>query len=157
MKKRRSFIDKVKQEYKKRIDAIKNAVILIIMFALFIVGYFVSWSFLNKPLNDNQIKACKQVAHDVYYLKIIDKSEIPKEYSVNTTIATITVRSANILYRGKVIAKLQNGELVMTPDMETFDAIYISVLLGILFMVVPVLIIAKVGSNYKENKKVKVI
>lgn len=154
MKERKNFIDKVKQVYEKHTNAIQATVLVVIAIALFIAGYLVSWNFLRKPLNDNQFELCEQVARDVYAQKGTVIVEAPEDFSVEMTTTTITVKYANRLCRGKVIAKLQNGELVMTRNMEIGDAVFVSILMGILFVLVPALVIAIIGSIYEKlNKK----
>lgn len=65
---------------------------------------------------------CEQVVQDVYAQKGQVIVEIPEDFSVSITETTITVKAANNR-RGKVIAKLHNGELVMTREMETDNTI----------------------------------
>lgn len=66
--------------------------------------------------------------------------EVPENFFVSQTTNTITVKSTNILYRGKVIANVQNGELVMTRDRETEEAVILSILTGIVFELVSIII-----------------
>lgn len=144
---------KLKEIYSQHENAIQLAILIILVIALSIGGYLVSWNFMERPLNDSQFELCEQVARDMYAQKGNVIVEEPEGLSVSMTTTTITVKSDNTLYRGKVIAKLQNGELVMTRDMETGKAVYHSILMGILFVFVPILIVADAWRIYKKIKK----
>ena len=125
---------------------------------LFIAGYLVSWIFLSKPLNNSQLELCEQVARDVYTQKGNAVVETLDNFSVSMTTTAITVQSANLLNRGKVIAKKQNGELVITQDMETGKAVFISILMGIEFVLVPDLIFScayAISKKIREFEKIK--
>ena len=148
MKERKTFIGKVKQLYSQH----KTTVLVIIVIALFISGYFVSWNFLVKPMSDTQFELCEQVARDVYDAQGQIIIEVPKDFSVSMTVTTITVKSADSLCRGKVVAELRNGELVITQDLETGDAIFLSIVMGIMLAVVSILIFRIVYDFTKELK-----
>lgn len=144
----------LKEIYSQHEYAIQTAILIIFTIALFIGGYLVSWNFMEKPLNDSQFELCEQVARDVYAQKGNVIVEAPEDFSVSMTTTTITVQSANNLYsRGKVIAKLQNGELVMMRDIETGEAVCNSILMGILFVLVTFLIVAGAYVIYEKIKK----
>ncbi|MCI9177733.1 MAG: hypothetical protein HFJ28_04055 [Clostridia bacterium] len=143
----------LKEIYSQHKDAVQIAILIIFAIASFIGGYLVSWNFMEKPLNDSQFKLCEQVARDIYAQKRSVIVEVPKNFSVSMTATTITVQSANKLYRGKVIAKLQNSELVMTRDMETREAVFWSILMGILFILVAILMFEGVCKIYQKVKK----
>lgn len=153
MKTRKKFIDNVRQMYAQHEDAIQIAGIAILLIAIFIAGYLVSWNFLEKPLNDGQFEFCEQVARDVYAQKGQVIVEAPEDVSVATTTTTITVKLADGTYRGYVVAKLQNGELVMTRNFETGDAIFTSILMGILFICVFVILVLIGDKIYKKIKR----
>lgn len=143
----------LKEIYSQHKDAIQIAILIILAIAFFNGGYLVSWNFMEKPLNDRQFELCEQVARDVYASKGNVIVEAPEDFSVSMTTTTITVQSANNLYRGKVIAKLQNGELVMTRDMGTGEAVFLSILMGIIFVLVAILIATVACGIYEKIKK----
>ena len=89
-----------------------------------------------------QILACEQVARDVYAQAQKGTSifEVPEDYSVSIDSTTINVRLANDKYRGKVIAKVQKGELEMTQDREIGSAILDSIVVGLIFILYPLMI-----------------
>lgn len=151
MKKRKTL----KQLYKQHEDAIQIAVIVIIAIAIFSAGYFVSWNFIEKPLSENQFEMCEQIARDVYNQKkqqvIV---EAPEGFLVSISTTNITVESANPFFRGKVLASLQNGELVMTRHVEQGEAIFLSILMGILFICISILIVQKYKKDGKVNSKI---
>lgn len=140
----------LKEIYSQHKDAILNAIFIIFAIVLFIGGYLVSWNFMQKPLDDSQFELYEQVARDAYTQKENVIVEAPEDFSVSMTTTTITVQSANMLHRGKVIAKLQNGELVMTRDMETGTAVFVSILIGILFILITIYIVAGACKIYEK-------
>lgn len=149
MKERKTFIDKVKEVYEQYTDATQIAMLVAIAIALFIAGYLVAWNFFEKPLNDNQFEACEQVARDIYAQKAVI-SEVAEDFSVSMTTTAITVRPTRSPYRGKVIARVQNDELVIIRDMETGGAIFFSILIGIFFVLVPILLLEVGVSIYQK-------
>lgn len=133
---------KLKEIYSQHKDAIKAAMGIIIAIMLFTSGFLISWNFMQKPLNDSQFKLCEQVVRDVYEQKGADIIvEAPEGYSIVITETTIKVGLKNKFYRGEVVAKLQNGELVFTRDMKTGGAIFVSIVMGILFVLITTVII----------------
>lgn len=151
MKERRTL----KEVYSQHKDAILNAVFVIAVIASFICGYLLWWNFMAKPLNDSQFELCEQVARDVYAQKGTVIVEVPEDFYVTITETTIRVELLNCSYRGKVIAKLQNGELVMTRDMQTEEAVFFSILVGIVFGLVTILIAIYIKENYQITKSRK--
>ena len=138
MKERRTFIGKVKQVIEQHMNTIEAIILVVIV--LFIASFLVSWKLFHKPLSTNQFEACEQVARDVYAQAQKGTSifEVPEDYSVSIDSTTINVRLAN--YRGKVIAKVQKGELEMTQDREIGSAILDSIVMGLIFILYPLMI-----------------
>lgn len=149
MEKRKTFIDTVKQVYEKH----ENALLIFSCILLFIAGYLVSWNFLKKPLNEGQFKQCEQVAYSVYEQKGNVIVEAPEDFYVNMTTTEITVKLTSGLHRGKIVARLQNGELVMTRNMEIGEAIVCSTLVGILFILGTILIVGSIMDVYKKIRR----
>ncbi len=154
MKKWEDFTDKAKEVYKKHTDAILKIVVISLAIVMAIAGYLISWNVMIKPLNDNQFELCEQVARDVYAQTGNLIVEVPQDFSVDITETTIEIKYNNTLYRGKVIAKLQNAELVMTRDMEVVPFVSLSVLVALLFALVTVLIVAIINAIYQKIKTV---
>lgn len=140
MKERRTFICKVKQVNEQHMNTIEAIILVVIV--LFIAGFLVSWKLFHKPLSTNQFEACEQVARDVYAQAQKGTSifEVPEDYSVSIDSTTIKVRLANDKYRGKVIAKVQKGELEMTQDRESGLAIFEGIVMGLIFILYPLMI-----------------
>lgn len=138
MKERRTFICKVKQVNEQHMNTIEAIILVVIV--LFIASFLVSWKLFHKPLSTNQFEACEQVARDVYAQAQKGTSifEVPEDYSVSIDSTTINVRLAN--YLGKVIAKVQKGELEMTQDREIGSAILDSIVMGLIFILYPLMI-----------------
>ncbi len=144
---------KLKEIYSRHKIAIQSTILIIFTILIFIDGYLFSWNSLEKPLNDSQLKLCEQVAQDVYAQKGNVILEIPEDFSVHITTTTITVQLTDVLYRGKVIAKLQNGELVMTRNMETEKAVFLSIAMGIICVLVALLILTTYSKIQKNLGK----
>lgn len=126
----------------------RKAVRIAIMVLAFIIGYMACWTLLMRPMNDEQFAMCEQVAKDVYNQSGQTIIEAPEDVYVNVTSTTITVGLQSVTYRGEVIAKLQNGELVLTRNMQTARAVFLSILIGIICFLISVIIILSI----KETK-----
>lgn len=144
---------KLKEIYSQHRNAIEN----VILIALFISGYLIAWNFV-KPMNDSQFELCEQVARDVYaqnenVLSEEFEPEVPEDFPVNITESEIKVGSTKDLHMGMVIARLQNGELVMTRDKQTEIAVILSILNGLLFIAVENLIDSIAYEIHQKIKK----
>lgn len=153
MKQRKSFIEKLKQVYAQHTDAIQIAFLVIIGIALFASGYLFSSNLLEKPTSNSEFEFYEQVARDVYEQGDKAIYEVPDGVSLERTNTSITISSAKKTVRGKVIANLQNGELVFTRNAETGEAIFINILVGILFVLVSILIWISISSFYEKIKR----
>lgn len=140
MKTRRQFFDKIRETYTQYEDVVQINGFVIFLITMFIVGYRVSWNCL-KPISADKFELCEQVARDVYAQEGKVIVEASKEVSVTTTTTTITVKLNN-MHLGKVVAKLQNGELTMTRYSETGKAILLSILFGIVFVFILIVLLA---------------
>lgn len=149
MEERKTFSNKVKQVYGEHEKAILKVIVII----LFIVGYLVSWNFLKKPLSEGQFEQCEQVAREVYEQKGNVIVEAPDDYYVSIDTTKITVGLNNSFYRGKVIARLQDGKLVMTRNMEIGETIFCSILIGILFVLITAYIALIISAIYERKTK----
>lgn len=126
----------VKQLYKEHENGIDIFILVVVSISLFIAGFFVSWNFIEKPMSDSQFDMCEQIARDVYEQKGNVIIEVPEDFSVSITTTTITVKSADYFVRGTVDASLCNGKLVIVRNLENYEAISVSVLTGIAFILV---------------------
>ncbi len=106
---------------------------IILAIAFFIVGYIITWN-KSKPLNASQISLYEQIARDVYEQKKIEL-DLHDNLSISVTENTITIKSADNTSRGKIVAKLKNGELVITRKMETGSNVLVSLIYGLVFSV----------------------
>ena len=139
MKQRRNFVDKVKELYEQHTNAIEITGFLM----FFILGFLVSWNCIGRPLNDSQFEYYEQIARDVYAQEGKVIVEAPKNVAISKTTTTITVESDSVFSPwGKVTARLQNGELVMTRDLETIPVVMVSLCVGIIFVCVFRLLLA---------------
>lgn len=59
MKERKAALEEIYSQHK---DTIQIAILIIIVIAVFISGYIISWNFLRKPLSDSQFESCEEVA-----------------------------------------------------------------------------------------------
>lgn len=151
--KHRKTLKQLYNEHKNRILIFFVRVSIAI--ALITASFFVSWNFMLKPMSDSQFEMCEQIARDVYEQKRDVIVEVPEDFSVKITTTTITVKSADLFVRGKVEASLCNGELVITRNLETVEAIIGSVLFGIMFSCLAVLILIVGVLIYEKAQKRK--
>lgn len=152
MKQRKSFIEKVKQEYAQHKNTIQRIFVIVIGIALFATGYLISSNFLQKPISNSEFEFYEQVARDVYEQGDKVMYEVPDGVSLQRTNTNITISSAKIAVRGQVIATLQNGELVFTRDAETRETIVINSIVGILFVLVGMFIVPDIDEPRKKRK-----
>jgi len=117
---------------------ISNVLTGAFIITIFIIAFFITWNFfkiLNKPLNESQLEACEQVAYDVYAQGDVVLVDVPEGFSVEKTISSIAVQPNTNFQRGKVVAEIQNGELVITRDTKLeldFDTLMSICILGFL-------------------------
>lgn len=141
---------KLKEIYLEHRDAIKKIILISIPFLGFIWGWFVSYIFFPKPLNDNQFQICEQVACNVYYNIENPLLEIPEGYSVSISKNKIEVAVDESTYVGSVIAEIQNGELIIKRNCSTVDVNSRAMFTGLIFSLVVLLIEA--GVSYEIHK-----
>ena len=110
---------------------ILSTIVTIVAIAFFIGGYIMMWN-MNKPLNVSQISRYEQIARDVYEQKKIELDP-HDNLSISVTENAITIKSADNTYRGMIVAKFKNGELVITRNMETGSTVFMSLMTGLFF------------------------
>ena len=155
MKQRKVFIEKVKQWYAQHKDAIEIIFRVVIGIAIFTSGYLVSANLLKKPISNREFELYEQMARSVYEQREQSIYEVPKGIHLDKTATSIIISSDKVTVRGKVIANLQNGELVFTRKSETGEAIVINSLIGFLFVLVSLITWLNVPSFNEKNKKCK--
>lgn len=153
MKKRKSFIEKIEQVCEQHISSTIIAFSVIIVIVLFGSGYMFSSNVLQKPTSDSEFELYEQVARDVYEQGDKTIYEVPEGVSLERTDTSIIISSAKKTVRGKVIANLQNGELVLTRNEESIDAISNNILAGIFFIFATSVIVVCVSSIYEKIKR----
>lgn len=153
MKNRKNTTGKLKQFYAQHTNAIQNTGISLIIIALIIAGFLVSWFFFNKPLDDEQFKLCEQVAQQTYEARDQFLIEEKEGFKVQVSQTSIEVMLDNYSSRGKIVAKLQNGEFIMNRDLQTREAIISSVLAGFLFVCIGFLLILLIANVVYFMKK----
>lgn len=106
------------------------AISIVIALEAMILGFVISWIFLEKPMNNEQIQKCQEIAQDYFEQK--DLSDDGYYFEKNSE-NSITVKSTK--NRGSVIVNQKdNGQLVVTIDLETGEAIKNSLLIGLLIL-----------------------
>ena len=123
----------------KNRDKIINVVLIVLAVALFIAGYIVSVNFFKKPLNESQLDFYEEIAQDVYEHDDQIIVEAPNNVTISKTATTITIKP-EFGFVGKVEAKLKNGELVFTRVAGTGESIFMSIFMGIAFVLMYVLL-----------------
>lgn len=129
----------MKERIKEIYSRYEVAFCLIVALFIFSAGCFFGWNVMEKPFTESQFEACEQVARDVYAQQVI--VEAPEEFKVTISSTQITIESSNPCYRGTVVVTLRNGELIMKRQVETGEAIFISIMMGILFVCATALLI----------------
>lgn len=115
---------------------IKIVVASFLAMLIFAGGFIFSWFLLEKPLNDDEFAFCETIAQNVYSNGQQFLTGMQKRVSVAIDDTTITVSLADITRRGKIIAELHDGELVMTRNFETGKAIFTSILIALTLLLV---------------------
>lgn len=136
MKERKTF----KEFCQEHNTLVLVSLLTIVAIAIFSGGYCFAWNVVYKPLDESQFELCERVAQRVYDQKGDFIIEAPEEVKISTTLTSITVEWAGSNPRGKVIARLENGELIMERDMEEGFAFGNSVLFGVLFVLCALII-----------------
>lgn len=149
MKHQRLIIPKAFSRYK---GIVKSVFIVIICIALFISGYVLSSNLLAKQISDSEFEFYEQIARDVYEQGERAIYEVPDGVNLERTSTSITISSKGTNH-GKVIASLQNGELIFTHDKEIGETIAVGILTGILFVLISVLLWIGIPYAYKTAKK----
>lgn len=122
-----------------------NALITTIVFA---TAFFVSSTFIFKTASDSQLEIYEQVAINVYEQNNQNIIEVPDGICVEKTPTAITVTKFGNF--GKVVAKIKDGKLVVTRDLETACSITLSIFIGILFSIIYLL---EFGSIYYKKQE----
>ena len=105
------------------------AISIVIALEAMILGFVISWIFLEKPMNNEQIQKCQEIAQDYFEQKdLSDDGYYVEKNSENS----ITVKSTK--NRGSVTVTKNNGKFVVSIDMETGEAIKNSLLIGLLIL-----------------------
>lgn len=122
-----------------------------------LAGYFLMTLVLNKPCSENTLDYLEQVAYDVYEQKNNIIVEAPQDVEVTINSTNIEIKTSKWNETGKVIASLENGELVIERTKDRAGAITLGVLLGVVFFLIGVLILFQVEEllERKTNKKNK--
>ena len=144
---------KIKKFYFKHKNGIHTTILFIVAIALFIIGYYISWNYIEKPMNDAQFRACEQVAKSVYEQNSNMIVEVPEGFYVSIDTTSISVKLDSQVYRGKVVGKLQNGEFVTIKDYQINEGVSISILMGLLFILGLFLIVVFYYAVIKKNSK----
>lgn len=151
MKQQKLFVPKTFSRYK---GVVKSVFIVVISIALFVSGYISSSNLLAKQISDSEFEFYEQIARDVYEQGERAIYEVPDGVNLERTSTSITI-SPKGTNRGKVIASLQNGELIFTRNKEIGESIAVGILTGILFVLISVLLWIGIPYTYKTIKKRK--
>ncbi len=122
------------ENLKSKMQAIIIPCLAIICIAVFTCGYYFSNHFIVKQVTDNEFKLYEQVAYDV--CNQFGKSalyEIPEGVTVEKDDTSIVISSNDSIKYGKVIAKIQDGNLVLERDLEVNERADVNTFIGIIF------------------------
>lgn len=152
MKKRETFIGKVKEACVQHAETIITAVVVVVGIALCILlGFLLSLKIIGKPMSDEQFTFCEQVARDVYEKGNQLIVEVPEEVNINKTETTITVSLNHNV--GSVDAKLKDGELVFIRYEGKEVLIGTTLLFGLFFVMLGFCLLALFICIYDKVKK----
>ena len=133
-------------------DLVKLLVGVIIVIVLLAGGYLYTYNNRAKPLSPEEIELYEQIARNVYEQGDGTIVEAPADIEVETSSTSIKVTSTN--RSGKVIARLQNGELSFDSSTGQKGAVASSCAGGVLALFIGVLILWLL-SNTKKIAKYK--
>ena len=117
-----------------RRQKVRIVILLIIIIFFVVAGYLFSINTISMPLTQEHFEYYEQLAHNIYLQKepiIIDDLE---GVEVSISVAKITVKPSDFTYRGYIVAKQQNSELVMTRYFEIGEAIVFGFIIGLIFL-----------------------
>lgn len=103
---------------------------------LFFIGYYISATFIHKPLSDNQLDYYEEIALNVFEKTVGNVTIETDEVVVRKTPSDIIV-SPKYGYVGFVKATLNNDDLVFSrvSGAGTVTSIILNCLLGIIFAI----------------------
>lgn len=115
----------------------------------FIFGFIISNQFIFIEMNEQEYKMCEEAAYDIYN----QMSEHPLLYEVpdhvKVSISNTEITVSAFLKGGKVIASLENNELVVKRDSMKGLCLFEDILMGLLF----ICIFGLIYSSYKEKQE----
>lgn len=131
-------------------------------FTLCFIGAFISWNFLQVPLNDYQFELCERVADEMskkipnpiysgdIYIHVTEDFSVHVDMSGSHKL--FSVASTFPLNRGKVVVtELKDGKLLKERKMETGSAVFLSILVGLLCYIIYKLIIDTIKKRIKKS------
>ena len=105
----------------KKRDLAKLFICTIIVIVLFVGGYLYTYNNQAKPLSTEEIELYEQIARNVYEQEDGTIIEAPADVKIETSSTSIKITGAN--RSGKVIARLQNEELVFDSSTGQKEAV----------------------------------
>ena len=115
-----------------------NAIRIIIALESFIIGFIISWVFIEKPMNNVQFQKCEEFAQSYFEqggTSPIFEKPLPDDYSVTRNGKnSIIVKKGQL--RGKVIATKKNDAIILKKDLETEIAFDVSHACGVYILVI---------------------
>lgn len=147
----------------KERKTLKKGISVAIKLAIFIVGFLVSWHFVFVPMNKDQVELCEQVAIEVR--KSLPDSafsggffmRVTEDFYVHVTISSTgsTSVTPTVPFNcSKVVARLKDGELITSHEMDTVKAVSCNTLIGLLFSLVYEQIVDTIKKLIKNRKNV---
>ena len=133
---------------------IKIIAAILLAMAIFAGGFIFSWFVLEKPLNDDEFAFCESIAQNIYSNGQQFLTDVQQGVKVTINDTTITVSLDSYTRRGKVVAQLHDGKLVMERVVEITDAIITSIIIGltVLFICIALFVIFFVPVTPNEFK-----
>lgn len=140
-------------------NQLKKVTSVAIAIAIYLVGYLISWNFLQIPLNDTQFELCEQLAIDMSenIPNLIGSStfciQVTDDFYayVNMSSRSIKVFSAHPFHYGKVVAKLKGGKPIPKREMQYAKRILISSIIGLILFLIYDAVISTIKLHIKKS------
>ena len=150
MKKRKTFLENMAELYSTNSKKYYS-IFVILCIGIFVITTFFSSTFIVKVLTEEEVEYYKEVAVDVYNQGSAAIYEVPDGIDIEKTDITITVSSKNEWQFGKVVARLQNGQLVFKHTSEIFVANFLNVCIGVVPTLIGILFCLAFHDSLKKS------
>ena len=154
MKAQKNLEKNVTRKHLSKKEILGFVLTVVAMVEAFFIGYIFTYTIYQKPMTEGQFELCEQVAKDVYEHKKDESYNVPDIVSVDVEGRTVFVTMKDHTYRDKVIARKENGELIISRYLQTEEARCKSLLIGFLFAILTGIIMELFDFLEEDNEEV---